>query len=105
MLILTLLVLLSLLTLACSLPTSDGKYKRAATGCGVASPWTFDSTNHANITLNDRSFVVHIPANYKNADRHAVVLSFHGYGENPANQELISGFSEKGILLNNKVRY
>ncbi|KZP07784.1 carbohydrate esterase family 1 protein [Athelia psychrophila] len=94
--------LLSLFSLACSLPHSPAAFKRAADGCGASSPWTFDSTGHANITLGDRSFVVHIPENYQENDAHAVVLSFHGYGENPQNQELISGLSENGLLLNKK---
>jgi hypothetical protein len=34
-----------------------------------------------------------------------MVLSYHGYGDNDAFQELITGFSEPGVQINGKVRY
>lgn len=78
--------------------------RRPTTGCGSPSPWTFDDNGHADITIGGRSFLVHIPQDYDRSTPHAVVLSFHGYGGNPAHQELITGFSESGVLLNNNVR-
>ncbi|KZP08298.1 carbohydrate esterase family 1 protein [Athelia psychrophila] len=102
MIALHLLSLLSLFGLACSLPHNPATFKRTTSGCGAPSPWAFDSTGHATITLSDRSFLVHIPANYQANTTHAVVFSFHGYGKNSQNQELITGLSEKGLLLNKK---
>jgi hypothetical protein len=75
----------------------------ATAGCSQASSWDFDDTNHANITMGDRSFLVHIPANYNPTTPHALVLSFHGFKANAKKQELITGLSEKGLTLNGKV--
>ncbi|KAJ7178110.1 alpha/beta-hydrolase [Mycena filopes] len=74
----------------------------ATTGCTATSSWQFDDTNHANITSGDRSFLVHLPANYDPATPHALVVSFHGFKANGKKQELITGLSEKGLTLNGK---
>ncbi|KAJ7440180.1 alpha/beta-hydrolase [Mycena latifolia] len=74
----------------------------ATAGCSDNSDWEFDETNHANITMGDRSFLVHIPANYDHATPHALVVSFHGFKGNAKKQEKITGLSEKGLLLNGK---
>ncbi|KAJ7722057.1 hypothetical protein DFH07DRAFT_972068 [Mycena maculata] len=68
-------------------------------GCGSATPWTFDGSNHANQTVGNRTFLVHIPAAYNATTAHPVVLSFHGYGEDAQIQENITGFSKKGISI------
>ncbi|KAF8583637.1 carbohydrate esterase family 1 protein [Ramaria rubella] len=70
--------------------------------CGIPSPWTFNSTNHSNQTIGDHSFLVHIPAGYNASAAHALVLSYHGNNDTEVHQELISGFSEEGILINGK---
>lgn len=75
----------------------------ASSGCGSESPWTFNSKGHANVSLDDRSFLVHIPASYAPDEAYPVVISFHGYGDTPHKQEMITGFSEDGVLINNKV--
>ncbi|KAF7985572.1 hypothetical protein HWV62_3847 [Athelia sp. TMB] len=72
-----------------------------SSGCNSTSQWTFDETGHANITMGNRTFYVHAPANYDNNRAHSVVLSFHGYSEDEANQELITGLSQAGIWINN----
>lgn len=74
----------------------------ATAGCSQASSWDFDDTNHANITMGDRSFLIHIPTNYNPTTPHALVLSFHGFKANAKKQELITGLSEKGLTLNGK---
>ncbi|KAF8583636.1 carbohydrate esterase family 1 protein [Ramaria rubella] len=71
-------------------------------GCGIPSPWTFNSTNHSNQTIGDHSFLVHIPTSYNASAAHALVLSYHGNNNTEVHQELISGFSEEGILINGK---
>jgi hypothetical protein len=71
--------------------------------CGKPSPWQFDSTHHSNQTLGDRSFYVHIPANYNPDTPHAVVLSYHGYKSDDLQQEKCSGFSQAGLKINNVV--
>jgi hypothetical protein len=76
----------------------------ASSGCGSAPTWQFDANNHVNVTTGDRSFRVHIPVSYDASTPHAMVLSFHGFKRNDVNQEKISGFSDKGIKLNGKVR-
>ena len=76
---------------------------KATSGCGLAPTWDFDEDNHANITIGDRSFLVHIPAAYDATSPHAVVLSFHGFKRNDLKQEKVSGLSEKGLKLNGKV--
>jgi poly(3-hydroxybutyrate) depolymerase len=75
-----------------------------ASGCGAASPWTFDSTQHSNQTIGDRAFLVHIPDSYDSSVPHAVVLSYHGFKGNDTQQEEISAFSESGLEINGKVR-
>ncbi|KAI0933436.1 hypothetical protein AcV5_005583 [Taiwanofungus camphoratus] len=75
---------------------------RATSGCSLSSsPWKFDNTNHANRTIGDRSFYVHIPATYKQNAPHPVVLSYHGYGETPTIQESISSLSDDSLRINN----
>ncbi|KAJ7658944.1 Alpha/Beta hydrolase protein [Mycena rosella] len=74
----------------------------ATAGCSQASTYTFDDTNHANITMGDRSFLIHIPANYDATTPHALVVSFHGFKGNAQKQEKITGLSQKGLLLNGK---
>ncbi|KAJ7286859.1 hypothetical protein C8J57DRAFT_1495353 [Mycena rebaudengoi] len=70
-------------------------------GCGATS-WAFDSTNNANQTVGDRSFLVHIPADYDANTTHPVVLSFHGYGEDDKAQERSTGLSNEGYLIDKK---
>lgn len=82
---------------------SDTTTSNAMSGCGSVPSWKFDANNHANVTMGDRSFLVHIPASYAPKTHHPVVVSFHGFKENDLHQEKISGFSGKGIKLNGKV--
>ncbi|KAJ7720813.1 alpha/beta-hydrolase [Mycena metata] len=84
-----------------SMPPSTAP-SNATGGCSATSSWQFDSTNHANITSGDRSFLVHLPANYDPKTPHALVVSFHGFKANGKKQELITGLSEKGLTLNGK---
>ena len=70
-------------------------------GCNSTSQWAFDDTGHANVTMGNRTFYIHAPANYDNNRAHAVVLSYHGYSMNETNQELITGLSQAGIWINN----
>jgi hypothetical protein len=84
--------------------SSETTASSAKSGCGSASAWQFDADNHANVTMDDRSFLVHIPAAYDANTRHAVVVSFHGFKQEDSNQETITGLSEKGLKLNGKVR-
>ncbi|KAJ6631345.1 Alpha/Beta hydrolase protein [Mycena sp. CBHHK59/15] len=72
-----------------------------AARCGSMA-WTFDSNNHLNQTIGNRSFLVHIPAKYDPNTTHAVVLSFHGYGADDREQEEITGLSKDGNLIDNK---
>src|ERR1700685_2299074 len=69
---------------------------KAKSGCGSAPTWNFYADNHANITMGDRSFLVHIPAAYDVTSPHAVVLSFHGFKRNDLRQEKVSRLLEKG---------
>jgi hypothetical protein len=82
---------------------SNRKNTGASSGCGLAPTWQFDAHNRANVTMGDRSFLVHIPVSYDVTTPHAMVLSFHGFKRDDVNQEKISGFSDKGIKLNGKV--
>lgn len=91
---------LLLLTTTSGLPLARG----ANSGCGSPSPWSFGKNGSVTIHKDDRSFIVHIPANYQPNDAHAVVLSFHGFSQTPENQEKISGLSEEGLTINDKVR-
>jgi poly(3-hydroxybutyrate) depolymerase len=84
--------------------SADMSASSASSGCGSTTAWQFDADNHSNVTMEDRSFLVHIPAAYNANTPHAVVLSFHGFQEDDLNQEMISGLSEKGLKLNGKVR-
>ncbi|KAJ7201083.1 carbohydrate esterase family 1 protein, partial [Mycena pura] len=74
----------------------------ATAGCSQASLFQFDDTNHANITLGGRSFLVHIPAKYDPATPHALVVSYHGFKSNAKEQERITGLSAQGLTLNGK---
>jgi len=84
------------------LPILDVATSNAPSGCGLESSWQFDSTNHANVTMGNRSFLVHIPPSYITTTPHALVLSFHGFGEEDLNQEKISGLSQQGLKINGK---
>jgi hypothetical protein len=84
-------------------PQQPATLDSISSGCGIPSPWTFDSTHHSNQSIGDRSFYVHIPPSYNPNVPHAVVLSYHGYEEDDVIQEKISAFSQQGFLINNQV--
>ncbi|KAF7977237.1 hypothetical protein HWV62_4341 [Athelia sp. TMB] len=71
-----------------------------ASGCGSNSSWTPDETGHVNVTMGERSFLVHVPATYDASRAHPLVLSFHGFKANDVKQEEITGFSAKGLTIN-----
>ena len=73
-------------------------------GCGSVSAWKFDDTNHSNVSMGDRSFLVHIPPSYDINTYYPTVFSFHGYGDNETLQELITGLSEPNVQINGQVR-
>ncbi|KAJ6534019.1 hypothetical protein DFH09DRAFT_1325462 [Mycena vulgaris] len=73
-----------------------------AAGCTSSTSWTFDSKDHSNRTIGNRSFLVHVPAKYDPRTAHPVVLSFHGYGESDKTQEKITGLSTAGYLIDGK---
>lgn len=70
------------------------------TGCGSTNAWTPDETGHVNVTMGDRSFLVHLPATYDASRAHPLVLSFHGFKANDVKQEEITGFSAPGTMIN-----
>ncbi|KAF7294074.1 hypothetical protein MKEN_01454000 [Mycena kentingensis (nom. inval.)] len=71
-------------------------------GCTANSSWAFDATNHANQTLGNRSFWVHLPAGYNATLAHPLVLSFHGYDEDDRIHEQDTGFSKEKLLIAGK---
>lgn len=77
---------------------------RADSGCGSMPSWSFDSHGHANRTMGDRSFYVHLPESYDTNVPHPLVLSFHAFDNSEAYQERISGFSQDGLEIDGKVR-
>lgn len=85
----------------------QGLLSPAASGCNNDSPWNFDPSRHCNQTVLisglERSFLVHLPTDYDNSLRHAVVFRFHGFDESGAQQEWISGFSDPGLANDEKV--
>ncbi|KAF7362492.1 hypothetical protein MVEN_00596900 [Mycena venus] len=81
---------------------TGGPTTTTESGCGSATSWSFNNEDHSNQTIGDRSFLVHIPPKYNPNTTHAVVLSFHGYGEDDREQERISGFSEERNLIDGK---
>lgn len=83
---------------------AGGLKSRHNLGCGSVSFWKFDDTNHCNVTMGSRTFLVHIPPTYDTNVRHPVVLSFHGYGDNDTFQERITGFSESNLQIDGRVR-
>lgn len=84
-----------------STPSPTPGVSPGKSGCNATSAWQLDSSNHVNVTMGDRSFYVHVPAAYDSNKQHPVVLSYHGYSQNETYQELITGFSESGRLINN----
>ncbi|KAF5392301.1 hypothetical protein D9757_001384 [Collybiopsis confluens] len=67
--------------------------------------FSFDSSKHATRNITDgthagRSYLVHLPTNYDNSKKHAVILSFHGNGGTSAKQEAITQLSNEGMLIN-----
>ncbi|CAK5278313.1 unnamed protein product [Mycena citricolor] len=84
-------------------PLSASPYPtNPTTGCSQPSTWQFSASGHKNLTLGDRSLLVHIPKDYDPSMAHALVVSFHAFKMNGAEQERISGFSEPGLRLNGK---
>lgn len=76
--------------------------RASADPCSSTNPstWTFDLNGHYTHTLpNNRTFLVHVPANFKPTTAHALVLSFHGNGGTSSKQETVTGFSDKGLLI------
>ena len=77
-----------------------------SSGCGKSIPNNFSPDKTTTVKLrktNDqpvRYYNVHLPVNYKNDRRHAIVFSFHGHTRNMYLQEDLSQLSEKGLLIN-----
>jgi hypothetical protein len=66
-------------------------------GC-ISAGFTFDESGHAWRTLDSgRRYYVH--KSYEPTAQHSVVLSFHGYGESPKEQETLSQFSDPGLKV------
>ncbi|MEV4315894.1 alpha/beta hydrolase-fold protein [Actinocrispum sp. NPDC049592] len=78
-------------------PTADaGTLNRPVrTGCGQAPPVTPGTTTTQHLTSGglDRSYTVHLPANYNKRKQYSVVVSYHGHKRDSAWQEELSGFS------------
>jgi len=72
-----------------------------SSGCGVTSPWTFDSDNRSNQTIGEKNFIVHIAAPGQVGLGHVMLFFFNGNG-NDTQQPSISGFSENNALINGK---
>lgn len=73
----------------------------ASSGCGVTSlSWKFTSDGHSNQTVGGRAFWVHLPTDYDSNTAAPLVLSYHGYGVSQTTQEMISGFSDPGLVIN-----
>ena len=49
-----------------------------------AQTYSFD---HDNVT---RSYIVHLPPSYSNANLHAMVINMHGYGSNAVQEQFYS---------------
>ena len=82
-----------------------GLNHKRTSGCGWTSTWSFDANGHYNVTMRNRSFLVHVPPGYTSNTQYPIVFSFHGYGDNDTWQEHITGFSEPGIQINNQVSF
>lgn len=73
------LLLAILLPLIAVLVDGSPLSPRWTAGCYTSSPLPVDSTGHLNRTLpSGRTYLLHVPADYKPGAPHPVVLSFHG---------------------------
>jgi polyhydroxybutyrate depolymerase len=78
-----------------------------ASGCGktLAANLVVGKTTIRTITSggNNRSYLVHVPANYDATKPAPVVLNFHGFGSNPEQQNAVSAFvpmsDREGFIL------
>lgn len=76
-------------------------------GCGkpIAADLVFGKTTSRTIASggSNRSYLVHVPANYQANRPTPVVLNFHGFGGSPEQQNAISGFvpmsDREGFIL------
>jgi poly(3-hydroxybutyrate) depolymerase len=64
-------------------------------------PWSFTPTGHYTISTLGRVYLAHIPPSYTPDIAYPLVLSFHGHGSTPEEQESITGFSKPGLKINN----
>lgn len=77
-----------------------------SSGCGKSIPNNFSPDKTTTVKLrktNDqpvRYYNVHLPVNYKNDRRHAIVFSFHGHNRDMTGQEDLSELSRNGLLIN-----
>lgn len=84
-------------------PSTPSASSNGTAGCSANTTWQFDAENHMNVTMGNRSFLVHIPADYSATTPHAMVISYHGFKDNDIKQEKITGLSDKGLTLNGRV--
>lgn len=78
----------------------------SSSGCGKSVPngFTAGQTTSMEIPATNgqpvRHYKVHLSANFKNNQGHAIVFSFHGHNGDMAKQEDLSELSSKGLLIN-----
>lgn len=79
--------------------------KRASAGCSTAHDWagqtrefSFDSSG------GNRSYMIHLPASYKTGSPKPLI-AYHGSGDNPANFETTTRFSDPSVNPNMIVVY
>lgn len=62
--------------------------------------WNLTPGSHTIPTATNRTFLIHIPGSYSPDAKHALILSFHGYGGSAEKQKNLTGFSSNSLLLN-----
>jgi len=74
-------------------------------GCGKSIPKSYKSGQTVELSFSagngqpQRTYSVHVPANYNSSAPTPVVFSFHGHGSSPEKEEAISGLSGDNLRL------
>lgn len=83
-----------------------GVEKRASAGCSRTHDWAGTTREFSfESSGGTRSYLIHLPASYKPGSPKPLIIAYHGSGDNMANFETTTRFSDPSVNPNMIVVY
>lgn len=83
-----------------------GVRKRASAGCSRTHDWAGQTKEFSFASSGGtRSYRIHLPSNYQPGSPKPLIIAYHGSGDNPANFEKTTRFSDPSVNPNMIVVY